>query len=238
MNSLVLRTVLLIIGFCLLYTNVWAQNPAIDVLKKLRNNNAAHLIGYDYLVYLQNNKTGKAEDSLVGHLYKVNEDYLDSNGSSICIKSADYYAKLDLLERSALVFSVESLEAKLGGKLDYKPVMLDISDSVILKYGKLTAKKLSNGNDCVHITFRDQVITSITVEMQSKSGQIISMQMVTDEKDKYGDASGHSRLFLMRNFKYRFDTNIVSTERFFRKDKNKITLVNKYAKYKLNTITN
>lgn len=228
---------LLILVMCLLQVDVQAQDNALNLLKKLRSANTTQLIGYDYKVYLKNTK-GRIEDSLAGRFYKVQDDYIDSNGTTICVKAAGYYAKLDLQERSALIFSVATLETKLGGKLDNKPVMLDVSDSIILKYGKIAVQKLSNGDDRLQILFRDLAITSITADIEPGSGKIMAMQIVTEEKDKYGDASGYSRVFMMRNFTYDFNRRIVSTERFFTKGQDKITLVNRYAKYKLNTITN
>jgi len=228
---------LLMLVVCLFQINVLAQDQAIGLMRKLKNTHTAQLIGYDYKVYLKNT-TGRIEDSLGGRFYKVQDDYIDSNETSICIKASGYYAKLDLQERSALIFSVAALESKLGGKLDYKPVMLDISDSIILKYGKTSVQRLANGDDRIRVMFRDLPITSITADIDPRSSEIMAMQIVTEEKDKYGDASGYSRLFIMRNFTYNFNRRLVSTERFFTTSQDKVTLANKYAKYKLNTITN
>ncbi|MBS1773941.1 MAG: hypothetical protein JST82_13870 [Bacteroidetes bacterium] len=213
---------------------VFGQDATGEVLAALKKLHQGDMISYDYKMVLRSNVQNKRVDSITGHLYKKGDNYLDSNKYAISAVNNRKFCKVDISDQSVYVLALDSFLRKTG--LNEKTIensVIDISDSIIQRYGKVSSRKLANGNTSYDISFTRQNFQHLVLELDKASGQIHSLSMKVPDKDSYGGATGYERDYVITNIKYQFEEHKLLLDRFFKEEKNRIVLKGKYATYHL-----
>ncbi len=216
-----------------------AQTFTSSLFDKIKKSNDKPVLAYNYKVFLKNVVENKIEDSIVGQYYKNADGYIDSNASSISIVNKKYYCKVDMPSRTITVSTIEVLKEKLGLSSSdiIQPNIIDISDSIIAQHGTFSSKILPNGNHKIDVVFRNHDFAGFTVEIEKQTLLIKSIEFEVEEKNKFGENAGYSRIYRITDFKYQFDKSKILTDRFFKHENEKFSLAHKYARYHLLTIT-
>lgn len=219
--------------------NVRAQSPVEDFMKKVKAVNTSPVIAYDYVVYLKNTTSGIKEDSVNGRFFKVNNNYLDSNTSTICAVTKSHYCKMEMDSKTATIFDIGEFRKKYHLSANaMKPALIDISDTIIARYGKAEIQELPDGNYMVNVKFYKYDFPAFSLLLDGRNMIVRHIKFEIIEKDKFGTATGYSKIYQMDNFRYDFDSKILSSDRFFKQEHSRIILANKYSDYHLNTLTN
>lgn len=226
-------------AFCMASVCVSAQNNLWSVFEKIKEANKGEAITYSYRVYMVNKASGVAEDSIKGSFFKSRYNYLDSNSTQLTAFDGQTYCKLDFVQQAATVYDVDYLTEKIGLAIDSsQQSIISIPDSIILKYGNV---KLDFPKDrdviIAHITFREQTYSDIAIELDKSSYRILTMRMETDMTERlHGD--DYKKVYIMEDISHKVSAGIINLDRFLKVDNNSIELKNKYAKYKLTSLTN
>lgn len=216
----------------------FADTPTEELIRKIKQANNVSVVTYEYKTYLKNAISGVIEDSIVGRLYKDPIAFLDSNKFGLTIVNNTHYCKIDFGSTMTTVYVISQLEKQLGVSASkMKPALIDLSDTVVAKYGKLKVTTLSSGNYRLDIEFTTHNFPPFSIELDGNKLAIRKITFEVQERDKFGESTGYSRIYHMNDFKYDFDSKILTTGRFFKQDGDKIILTGKYAKYHLNTLT-
>ncbi len=218
-----------------------SQSTALskDLYENIRKVNNSSAICYDYKMFLKNGKTQKYEDSLIGKLYRVNGGYLDSNKYTVATCNKEYYCKLDFSSKTAIVINVSSLKKKMRAKKqELNGTTIDLSDSLVAKYGTNTEKTLKNGNKLIHIAFRNQSFTNVDVEVRATDYHIVSLCIEFNERSTNGELSDYLRVYRIFNLQYKVNESVLKQDRFYTIANQKISLSPKYSHFHLSTLTN
>lgn len=216
-----------------------AQDAVLDFIHKIKQANAGNEMSYDYTMYLKNINTGKFVDSVGGKLYKSGNNYLDSNKNSLSAVNEGYFCKIGFDRKQAVVFSIDKMKAAAGfSGAAIKPLITEISDSLIIKYGKAKFSKLPNGNYWLEISFDTRTQTLIAMEINAGDLRVNSIRMELIERNRYGEDEGYRKICQLKNIKFKFDTRILNQQRFYVLAQNKIKMTNQYSAYHLETLTN
>ncbi len=216
-----------------------AQTFTSSLFDKIKKSNDKPVLTYNYKVLLKNTVDNKIEDSIVGQYYKNTDGYIDSNTASISVVNHTYYCKVDEPSKTMTVSTIEVLKQKLGLSPSevIQPNIIDISDSIITRYGTFRAELLPNGNHKVIVTLKNHDFVGFAIELEKQSLLIKKIDFEVEEKDRFGESAGYSRIYHITDFKYQFDMTKILTDRFFKHENEKFSLADKYARYHLYTIT-
>lgn len=218
---------------------VSAQNTLWDVFEKIKKANKADAITYTYRVYMVNKASGVAEDSIKGIFFKHKHDYLDSNSTQLTTFDGKHYCKLDFIQQTAMVYDANYLKGTLGLSIDSSNQnIISIPDSIIIKYGNVKIDFPKDRNVIVaRITFEEQVYSSIAVELDKNSYRIITMKLETDLAERM-NGDDYKKVYIIEKVNYSVNAGKINMERFVTARNGKVALTNKYAKYKLTSLTN
>lgn len=221
------------------FNGLYGQTFASGLFDKIKKANDKPVLSYDYKVYLKNTDENRVEDSIVGHFYKDSLGYVDSNTFSISLVNNTHYCKVDISSKSVTVSTIEVLKQKLGLSPSdiVEPNIIALTDSMLTKQGTLSSRVLSNGNHEISVNFKNHDFSGFTAEIEKESLLLQKIVFEVEEKNKYGESAGYSRIYVIEDFQYDFDEKKLLTNRFFKQKQDKILLADKYARYHLYTIT-
>lgn len=234
-----MKTILSIIFIVSVGSNVYGQQILKDILAKLHAANANKTLSYEYKVYLSEAGKIGAVDSIIGKLYKKGDSYFDSSSVCLTVVNDKFFCKIDKDAKEVIVADLEKMYKKLGSSFSsVKPGIIDVEDSVILKYGEAKVSNANNGNYVINIWLQQQNLSNIKMIVDKSSYKILNMEFIIDEMDKYGEKSGIKRIYKMGHFQPGFDERLLSLNRFVGVEKNKIILNPRYKSYHLLSINN
>lgn len=125
------------IAGCLIAQLAWALQPVPYVMRQLSLLHG-EMLHYDYKMRLLDIATGYAADSIQGTLYKRGRYYLDSSNAAYTCLGEKFYTKIEHRSRTALVYDLNVLEARLGRSLEQlSPAGVQITDSLPMVIGSL-----------------------------------------------------------------------------------------------------
>jgi|GEM_PF-5144001 len=216
----------------------YGNNKLLEILANLKKVKNTNDISYSYKVYMRNYKSGRNEDSICGKIVKSADGYLDSNNSFLTIIDKESYVKVDFLNKEIFAFRLADYKKKLGDDIKYnRPFIMDVSDSMILKHGKLLSDISANGNYIVEINFKTTDLSKIIVEFSKRDYSIVSMKMEVIEKDKYATPTDYGKVYVLTNMKFGSRGRPIDPSKYCVFENGIAKAASKYTKYQLITLT-
>lgn len=128
-------------------------------------------LSYDYTYKLYNN--GAVSDNITGRLYKIGQDYVDSNNYYSKVLFGDFYVLYNHQQKTAQYLNVPKLEQQLGmSRSEMFTELFNLPDSSFYEIGKVVAVKSDAG------------IVDLTYTLNDTTAQIQKIKFSIDEQNK------------------------------------------------------
>ena len=135
------------------------------------------------------------------------------------------------------VYDIDLLAQKTGLQFTDEPVpLIGLPDSTILKYAKINVQKNGDKHFSIAISFSDQGLSKVTLDMEAETYIVRSMTMET--VDQNTQEPSYKRIYRIEKIQHIIPSAAFDLRRFFAVNGGKVVPANKYAAYKLNTLTN
>src|ERR1044071_1993615 len=194
-------------------------------------------MSYDYKMF----HTAGGTDTIAGRL-SVTKDFIhDENAQQLIIKTRRWLYQVDHNNRSIIVADLSLLTKtpETGSVIMQKDHALSIADSLILKYGDISAVNTDKTLQ-VHVTFPEQtLLRNFDVDYDKKKNKLLSIRVVSDklyhvDEETY-EEEYIEQVLLGSNFSKSVSKKLGRIEDYFTSQNGKIVL-KKYKNYKLITI--
>ncbi|MNS43004.1 hypothetical protein D3C72_753980 [compost metagenome] len=166
----------LLISIGLVYAQMGSGKPKKDINHRYLEMAKEYMakmpsLSYDYTYNLYNNET--VADNISGRLYKIGQDYVDSNNYYSKVLFGDFYVLYNHQKKTAQYLNIPKLEQQLGmSRSEMFTELFNLPDSSFYQIGKVTAVKSSAG------------IVDLTYVLNDTSGQIQKIKFSIDEQNK------------------------------------------------------
>jgi hypothetical protein len=190
-------------------------------------------IGYKYRLALYNEASKKEVDAMYGVYLKRGKFFLDSSKQNLSLLSDGYFFKARPNEKDAFVYKLSALEKKMGIKSsDFDNQVMMIPDSMLLKMGRFTVIEQGSTVDVKYVMNKkgSSPLQEIHFIINKGDSKLLEIRMVIQDRGNY------KKMFTLFDFDTAFDFGRVSSTRYFTVKGEKVSLVNGYRTYKLNSV--
>lgn len=195
-------------------------------------------VAYDYKIQLVAGNGG-VTDSINGTLYKSGRKYMDSSSVGITVVNGAYFCKLDYDHKVASVYDVKRLTDEMHMSIDEPSRFYSVfTDSVIVKYGKMSVDTSSSNYYLISIQFLDQNISSVHMYLSRSTREIQKLVLESPDPIVPGETERYSRVYTIYNIRGSIGSDIFDLTRFFTITNKQVTLSKKYSNYKVKATLN
>lgn len=166
----------LLISIGLVYAQMGTVKPGKDINHRYLEMAKEYMaqmpsMSYDYTYKLYNN--GTVADNITGRLYKIGQDYVDSNNYYSKVLFGDFYVLYNHQQKTAQYLNVPQLEQQVGmSRSEMFTELFNLPDSSFYQIGKVAAVKTNAG------------IVDLTYTLNDTSAQIQKIKFSIDEQNK------------------------------------------------------
>lgn len=225
----------IVISACCVAQSAMAQYWPLGNLVSMKPKMQYDHMQYDYKVTLENVTTATNVDSMYGHLVISGRQFIDSNKLCYIAKNNTQYCKLDHIDKTATIFSLEELSKKIRMPLIDDPVSrINITEELMSSPGQYHTIDVSSPM-CYRIsfTFKDQDISYAQLDFKKADSTLMSAYFQLEDKEGDDMAIIYRRSYHIYNIRSTVREEIFDLSRIFRLRDGQPTLTKKYNDYKL-----
>jgi hypothetical protein len=223
--------------FCLAAGASYAQipGPISDLVKQIRAHNSPNGMSYNYDITLKRLSTNTIVDSVKGRLCNGKNHYRDSNSLFFTARAGDYYCKLHYQKKTATVYNVKLLAARLRLNLAEQAggSLYDITDAMLLENAQVSIDTSDKRIYSLRFKIRDHKLSYLRLDLQRCDYALVGAQMEATEMTGPDDADQYRRIYRIYNVRKHTDHDLMDLSGIFSLANGKVILNRKYTNYTL-----
>lgn len=231
MRKMVIPLILFCCGGTALKAQIWPVTAFRSISPKIRYDH----MQYDYKVTLENVVVAQNVDSMYGHLVVDGSQFVDSNKLCLIAKNSTRYCKLDHIDKTAIVFSLDELSRKLKMPLINDPVkMVAITEELMNTQGQYVS--LDQSSPVFYrliFRFKEQQLSYAQLDFKKADSSLMAAFFRLEDETEPGTVSNYRRNYHIYNIRSTIRVNAFDLSRIFQMKDGQPVLSPKYARYTL-----
>lgn len=210
--------------------------PMGDLFRKIREHNGAYM-AYDYEIRLKRLSDSRITDSVKGHLCNASNHYRDSNSVFFTAKAGDWYCKLNYAKKTAVVYNLKELSARMKFSTDAAPAdMYGINEAML---SEQTVVKIDTSDRQIYrmvCQFRGQKLQRLRLDLNRDDYSLVAAEFEALEGNDPYDKDPYVRIYRINNVQKHDHAPLPDLSGIFREEQGKVILNQRYANYTLNEL--